>query len=305
MAMVSCPDCGAQVSDTAVVCPQCGFPLRRDVLARNPAGRASSGSNTAGIVIGVVAAGFVVVVVVGILAALAIPRFAMASARAREKEGEGLLKQAYTLENVYYANNGAWAPTLDELKSVGWEDPDSTRYYEVEIRLGPAPSSLCLEARVKRGADVQPLSMDSAGTLYHDAGCTGETVSEARASAYPPPAVEDVPGEGGEAGARTLLREIYLGVVEYRAEHGADPTELSQVLRHVHFTRATNENVIEVGRSGGRLCVSATAKSGGHALSFDREGRLYGGDACSGAVLEQLEAPADAPSAKPDTKTPS
>ena len=63
MALVSCPDCGAQVSDTAVVCPQCGFPLRRDVLSRTAAGRASSGGNTAGIVIGVVAAGLMVVVV--------------------------------------------------------------------------------------------------------------------------------------------------------------------------------------------------------------------------------------------------
>src|SRR4051794_21788226 len=105
MAIVSCPDCGAQVSDTAVVCPQCGFPLRRDVLSRTTAGRSGSGSNTAGIVIGVVAAGFVMVVVIGILAALAIPRFAMATSRAKEKEGEGLLKQAYTLENAYYANN--------------------------------------------------------------------------------------------------------------------------------------------------------------------------------------------------------
>jgi type II secretory pathway pseudopilin PulG len=289
MALMSCPDCGTQVSDTAVVCPQCGFPLRRDMLARTSAGRAASGSNTAAIVIGVVVAGLVMVVVIGILAALAIPRFAMATSRAREKEGEGLLKQAYTLENAYYANNGAYAPSLEELRSVGWVDPDSTRYYEVEIRLGPAPSSICLEARVKRGADVQPLSMDSAGTIYHDEGCAGETLGEARTSAYQPPALEDVPGEGGEAGARTLLREIYLGVVEYRAEHGGDPTELSQVLRHVHFTRATNENVLEVGRSGGHLCVSASAKSGGHALSVDGEGRLYGGDACAGAVLEQLD----------------
>src|SRR4051794_35977307 len=170
MALVSCPDCGAQVSDTTVVCPQCGFPLRRDVLARSMAGRPASGSNTTAIVIAVVAVGFVAMVVIGILAALAIPRFAAATGRAKEKEGEGLLKQAYTLENAYYANNGAYAPTLDELRSVGWE-PDSARYYEVEIRLGPAPSSLCLEARVKRGADVQPLSMDSAGTLYHDEGC--------------------------------------------------------------------------------------------------------------------------------------
>ncbi len=28
MALVSCPDCGREVSDQALACPQCGFPIR-------------------------------------------------------------------------------------------------------------------------------------------------------------------------------------------------------------------------------------------------------------------------------------
>src|SRR4051812_20301905 len=110
MALIHCPDCGAQVSDTAVVCAQCGFPLRRDALgtaagARGGRGGGGSGFNTAGLVIGIVVAGFMGVVIIGILAALAIPRFTQASARAKEHEGELLLRQAFTLENTYYANN--------------------------------------------------------------------------------------------------------------------------------------------------------------------------------------------------------
>ncbi|HEY0036177.1 MAG TPA: prepilin-type N-terminal cleavage/methylation domain-containing protein [Longimicrobium sp.] len=64
----------------------------------------------------------IVVVIIGILAALAIPRFTQASARAKEKEADGILKQVYTLENAYYANNGAWASTNDQLKTVGWDE---------------------------------------------------------------------------------------------------------------------------------------------------------------------------------------
>jgi len=63
----------------------------------------------------------IVVVIIGILAALAIPRFTQASARAKEKEADGILKQIYTLENAYYANNGAWATTDADLATVGWD----------------------------------------------------------------------------------------------------------------------------------------------------------------------------------------
>ena len=64
----------------------------------------------------------IVVVIIGILAALAIPRFTQASARAKEKEADGILKQIYTLQNAYYANNGTYANDNDALKTVGWDE---------------------------------------------------------------------------------------------------------------------------------------------------------------------------------------
>jgi hypothetical protein len=68
--------------------------------------------------------------------------------------------------------------------------------------------------------------MDAVGVLYHRAGCTTETVSQARASSFQPQAPDELPGEGGDAGARTLLREVYQSMAEYRSEHAADPTGL-------------------------------------------------------------------------------
>src|SRR5215212_10306487 len=63
----------------------------------------------------------IVVVIIGILAALAIPRFTQASARAKEKEADGILKQIYTLQNAYLANNGTYATASADLQTVGWD----------------------------------------------------------------------------------------------------------------------------------------------------------------------------------------
>lgn len=307
MPLIACPDCGAHVSDTAVVCPQCGFPLRRDVLARAAAGRVggSSPGNTAGIIIGVVVAGVVGLVIVGILAALAIPRFAGATQRAKERDGERLLKQVFTLENAYWANNGVYVASVDELASVGWLPSDTARFYEAEVRLTPGREAIvCLEARPKRGADVQPLSMDSVGTLYHDEGCSGQTLAESRGVSR---SLEGLTGPVSDAEVIRLLLQVHRGVAEYRAEHGRDPTQLGQVLQHVRFTPASTEISLSLGRRGGRLCVTATPHDprplGPHVLSLDGDGQLYQGGTCSGPAIEvdstSSDSSSDAPAPKP------
>src|SRR6478735_5320404 len=66
MALTKCPDCGAQVAANAVVCAQCGFPLRHAVQAR-PARFSGdvSRSNNNGVVVFFVAAGMFVVLMLG------------------------------------------------------------------------------------------------------------------------------------------------------------------------------------------------------------------------------------------------
>jgi prepilin-type N-terminal cleavage/methylation domain-containing protein len=70
----------------------------------------------------------IVVVIIGILAAIAIPKFNQASARAKEKEADGILKQIYTLQNTYFAEHGQWATAYGDpgLTQVGWEDPSAS-----------------------------------------------------------------------------------------------------------------------------------------------------------------------------------
>ncbi len=65
----------------------------------------------------------IVVVIIGILAAIAIPKFSQASDRAKEKEADGILKQVYTLQSAYNAQNGAYATTVPQLVEVGFEAP--------------------------------------------------------------------------------------------------------------------------------------------------------------------------------------
>jgi prepilin-type N-terminal cleavage/methylation domain-containing protein len=68
----------------------------------------------------------IVVVIIGILAALAIPKFNNASARAKEREADGILKQIYTLQMTYYAQNGTYAASSSALETVGWQAPTVT-----------------------------------------------------------------------------------------------------------------------------------------------------------------------------------
>jgi type II secretion system protein G len=65
----------------------------------------------------------IVVVIIGILAAIAIPKFSNASARAKEKEAEVILKQVYTMQETYKAEKGSYALDETTLKQVGWLPP--------------------------------------------------------------------------------------------------------------------------------------------------------------------------------------
>src|SRR4030066_1780879 len=50
----------------------------------------------------------IVVVIIGILAALAIPRFMRASTKAKQSEAKGILKQIYTLQVAYRIDHDAY-----------------------------------------------------------------------------------------------------------------------------------------------------------------------------------------------------
>ncbi len=80
----------------------------------------------------------IVVVIIGILAAIAIPKFGQASARAKEKEADGLLKQIYTMQEVVRANTGSFTSDLAVLEAAGYEAPTAAQLkgYAVPVITG-------------------------------------------------------------------------------------------------------------------------------------------------------------------------
>jgi prepilin-type N-terminal cleavage/methylation domain-containing protein len=50
----------------------------------------------------------IVVVIIGILAALAIPRFMAATTKSKQSEAKGILKQIYTMERTYRQQNNTY-----------------------------------------------------------------------------------------------------------------------------------------------------------------------------------------------------
>ncbi len=91
----------------------------------------------------------IVVVIIGILAAIAIPKFTKASDRAKEKEADAILKQVRTLQQTWKADNGSYTANLTDLQTVGFDAPtaDELKHYAVPAATGwyaAANTGLCL-----------------------------------------------------------------------------------------------------------------------------------------------------------------
>ncbi|HEU4560411.1 MAG TPA: hypothetical protein VFS20_21350 [Longimicrobium sp.] len=290
MTNTRCPDCGAPTSPGAVVCPQCGFPIRPDVMSQagHRGGGGGSGSRTGVIVAVAVAVVLGGIVFIGIIAALAIPRFTMASARAKEKNGEALLKWAYVAEQTYYAQNGRYTSDLEALTDLVPPPSTGNEMYAVEVSAA-SDRDLCLEAvpTPAAGRDVNALSMDADGSIYRSAGCSGE----------PYVLVPSAPGgASGEEGARQMMREVHEGIVAYRMRHGTYPTDKGDMLTRVHDTQASHDyNLVLTRAEADGVCMGAVAKSGVEGprlLSVDHDGKLYDNPTCTGTVLETFTATA-------------
>ena len=72
----------------------------------------------------------IVVVIIGILAALAIPRFMKASAKSKTSEAQLVLKQIYTMERSYKQQYDTYS---NDLTALGVEVPPNAKYtYTIE-----------------------------------------------------------------------------------------------------------------------------------------------------------------------------
>ncbi len=82
----------------------------------------------------------IVVVIIGILAALAIPRFMTATTKSKQSEVKGILKQIYTMERTYrqqnntYWGQGTTAIAGGAFAQIGVEIPATAIYtYTISV----------------------------------------------------------------------------------------------------------------------------------------------------------------------------
>jgi len=113
----------------------------------------------------------IVVVIIGILASIAIPRFAEVSRRAKESEAGPLLKQVVTLQERYRAANGSYANGIGLLEG-GAGLPTAGKYYNLSVT--GSDDTFCAVATpnvLGNSNDLSAYSMGNAGELRTGGAC--------------------------------------------------------------------------------------------------------------------------------------
>lgn len=80
----------------------------------------------------------VVIVIIGILAALAIPRFLGATNKTKATEFKPVLKQLYTLQEAYLQEKSVYSA---DKATIGFEDPNASARYFDYTALAPTPAT--------------------------------------------------------------------------------------------------------------------------------------------------------------------
>jgi type IV pilus assembly protein PilE len=115
----------------------------------------------------------IVVVIIGILAAIAIPKFSNVARAAREAEAEPILKQLYTLQERYKQKNDEYASEIGKLEG-GSESFTTGRYYEFELANGDESSYLaCAKPKAEFATSLDYFSIDEARQITrHSSSCS-------------------------------------------------------------------------------------------------------------------------------------
>ncbi len=117
----------------------------------------------------------IVVVIIGILAALAIPRFMQATTKSKQSEAKQILKQIYTMERtyrqengVYYAGGPADSSTGTALATLGVEVMPSALYsYTVTVTAGTAFTATATATGLDDDATNDVWTIDQNGNLVN------------------------------------------------------------------------------------------------------------------------------------------
>lgn len=117
----------------------------------------------------------IVVVIIGILAALAIPRFMRAATKAKQAEARGVLKQIHTMEHAYfvenetYCLNGVTASAAVPLAfaSLAIEIMPSARYTYTIVMPSPTQFTCSATGNLDDDPAIDTWTIDQSGTLVN------------------------------------------------------------------------------------------------------------------------------------------
>jgi type IV pilus assembly protein PilA len=91
----------------------------------------------------------VVIVIIGILAGIAIPVFLSQRAKAQDAAAKSDLRNAASAQTVFYAQNNAWATTVNDLQGQGFRKSDGVTFADANIDVpgGGTTGAYCMEAQ--------------------------------------------------------------------------------------------------------------------------------------------------------------
>jgi type IV pilus assembly protein PilE len=113
----------------------------------------------------------IVVVIIGILAAIAIPKFGEVSRKAKQAEAGPLLKQVVTLQERYKAALGSYTGNITDLEG-GAGLPTAGKYYNLSVTsTGTEFCAIASPNALGSTNNLSPFSMDENGTLTTGGGC--------------------------------------------------------------------------------------------------------------------------------------
>ena len=117
----------------------------------------------------------IVVVIIGILAALAIPRFMQTSGKAKKSEAKTVLKQLYQLERAYFQEHDAYVAGLTTAalaaSALSFDDPGAdARYIYSVVAAGATFTATATEIADADGDGTagEALNMDQDGVESGD-----------------------------------------------------------------------------------------------------------------------------------------
>ncbi len=116
----------------------------------------------------------IVVVIIGILAAIAIPKFSTVSKGAKQAEAEPILKQIHTLQQSHIQKYDVAATDSTQLARVGYEGAPNAKYFTFTVGGTAGSKDYCAVATMKTGLPantVDPRSVNQTGTVFENGTC--------------------------------------------------------------------------------------------------------------------------------------